>query len=212
MKLLCEYIKSACIKLGIDESHGLKHSLGTMRYASYLLNTLENVTEEERHMAMYAAGLHDLCDSKYTDVTVAAAEIKRWLLEIRWSVENAEALISIITTMSYSKLKRADGPDGEHVFPDHGRWQRSYEVARSADLLESYVVARCVLYNIHLYPNKTEDEHWERAERLFGERVFRYIKDKWITLPGAIALVPALEEEARRCFRERSMDWPYDKN
>jgi hypothetical protein len=212
MRLLREYIEKACITLGIDESHGLKHAIGTMRYASYLINSLKDITEEERHMAMYAAGLHDLCDSKYTDVNIAAADIKKWLIEIHWAEKTADALIAIITTMSYSKLKKADNENGSHVFPDHGKWQRAYEIARNADLLESYVVARCVLYNKHIYPEKTEDEHWANAEELFNQRVYRYIKDNWITLPGALALVPSLEEEARRCFRERSMDWPYDKN
>ena len=98
--------------------------------------------------------------------------------------------------------------DGKILYPEHGKWQRAYHIARNADLLEAYTVARCVLYNKHIFPEKTEDEHWERAEQLFQERVFRYAADGWINLPGALAMVPALEQEARRCLEKRLLDWP----
>jgi hypothetical protein len=94
------------------------------------------------------------------------------------------------------------------MFPNHGKWQRAYHVARHADLLEGYIVARCVLYNIHLFPEKSMDDHWKRADELFQERVFTYISEGWIFLPGALAMASTLEQEARRCLQEKSMDWP----
>jgi hypothetical protein len=109
--------------------------------------------------------------------------------------------------MSYSKLKDSF-TSGEIEFPNHGKWQRAYHVARHADLLEGYVVARCVMYNIHLYPEKSMDEHWQRATELFSERVFTYCSEGWIFFPYAIELARSLEEEARRCLQEKSMDWP----
>ena len=119
----------------------------------------------------------------------------------------AKAVIDIITTMSYSKLKAAS-QGSTPTFPEHGRWQRAYHVARHADLLEAYIVARCFLYNKELHPTKTEDEHWITVRALFDVRVFNYVKEGWITMPGALAMVPALEAEARRCFEMRSLDWP----
>ena len=121
--------------------------------------------------------------------------------------EEIQAVLDIVNTMSYSKLKKSM-VNGVIQYPDHGKWQRAYNVARNADLLEAYIVARCVLYNKHIYPTKTEDEHWERAEQLFNERVFLYLSEGWINLPGAIVMVPALEEEAKRCLSGRLMDWP----
>jgi hypothetical protein len=78
----------------------------------------------------------------------------------------------------------------------------------AASVLEGYIVARCILYNQHLFPEKSEDEHWERASELFSERVFTYISEGWIFLPYAIELAKTLEIEARRCLEQRSMDWP----
>ena len=197
-----------CLTYAIDESHGIKHAKGTMLRAQQIISSLPKITEAESKMALYAAALHDMCDHKYTDVEKSSKEIYEWLIDSSnlWSTEEAAALIHIITTMSYSKLK-AHVVNDRPVFPDHGKWQISYEVARHADLLESYVVARCVLYNKHIHPDLDEDAHWNRARELFEERVFNYVKDGWITLPGAVDLVPSLEAEARRCLDERSMDW-----
>ena len=120
--------------------------------------------------------------------------------------EEIQAVLDIITTMSYSKLKKGV-KDGIIHYPDHGKWQRAYDVARNADLLEGYIVARCVLYNKHIHPTKSEDEHWSRAEELFNQRVFTYVSEGWINLPGALEMVPALETEAKRCLKGRLMDW-----
>lgn len=195
-----------CKKYSIDESHGLKHAKGTYLKARVLLETVANVSDEERRVALYSAALHDTCDSKYTDVYTASMEIKEWLLNQGIIREEAEAIISIITTMSYSKLK-ATAAGGPPVYPDHGIWQRSYHVARHADLLEGYIVARCFLYNVHIHPEKSDEEHWTLVMNLFDRRVLRYVEDGWIKMPGAIEMVPDLIKEAHRCFNQRLLDW-----
>jgi hypothetical protein len=175
--------------------------------ATEILAHFSEVSEEERRMTLYAAAIHDTCDSKYTPVDDAAKEIGYFLRSQAWLPEEISALIKIVTSMSYSKLKKALS-SGQIEFPNHGKWQRAYHVARHADLLEGYIVARCVLYNIHLFPEKSMDDHWKRATELFSERVFTYCSEGWIFLPCAIDLAKPLEQEARRCLEERSMDWP----
>ena len=195
-----------CRKYSIDESHGVKHAKGTYLKARVLLEGIEKLRDEESRVALYSAALHDTCDSKYTDVHTASVEIRAWLLSQGFIDDEADAIISIITTMSYSKLK-ATSTGGSPIYPDHGKWQRAYHVARNADLLEGFIVARCFLYNMHIHPDKTEDEHWTIVMDLFDRRVFRYVEDGWINLPGALELVPVLMEEAHRCFNDRLLDW-----
>lgn len=207
MDLLFNFIEQQCTKYKIDKSHGSKHAWGTALTAKKLLKTLANVTEQEERVAIYSAALHDTCDSKYCPIQEATNEIRGFLLGIQWAPEEVEAVLSIITTMSYSKLKK-NVKEGIIEYPEHGEWMRAYHVARNADLLEGYIVARCVLYNQHIYPEKTEDEHWERATQLFNERVFTYVSEGWVNLPGALEMVPTLEQEARRCLSGRLMDWP----
>jgi hypothetical protein len=213
MQILEKYVSRACIKLGIDESHGLKHSIQTVKYAEMIMNSRSDISEEMRHMTIFVAALHDLCDSKYTDIDIASEEIRRWLIEeVWWEKSAADALISIVTSMSYSKLKKSVDISGTPVFPNHGKWQLAYEIGRHADLLDAYVPARCIIYNRNMYPEKTDDEHWARASELFEVRVFNYVKDGWITLPEALKLVPDLERAARRCLEERSEEWPMNLN
>lgn len=208
IRLTEPFVRATCEKFNIDESHGQKHSARVMRIAEDLMDSIPEITEEQRHMAIMASALHDLCDHKYVDEDRGASLIKDWLVnDMRWRNDVADSLISIITTMSYSKLKKQVDSSGRPVFPDHGKWQISYEVARNADLLESYVVARCVIYNKHIHPDWEEDAHWQRARELFEERVFSYVKDGWITLPGALAQVHSLELKAMKCLDERCMDW-----
>ena len=208
IRSLADFIDDMCREYDIDESHGLKHSVGTIRRAQAIMDTIGSITKEERQMVIHAAALHDLCDSKYTDSAVASLKIKIWLIfEADWSRANAEALIHIITTMSYSKLKNLKEQNGIHTYPNHGKWLRAYHITRQADILESYSPARCVLYNKHKYPYKSEDEHWQKAVELFNARIFNYVKDGWITIPGALAMVPDLEREAHRCLAQRSMRW-----
>jgi len=207
MEPLFAFIERQCEKYRIDESHGLKHAKGTFMRANEILMTLREVSKEERRMTLYAAALHDTCDSKYTPVNEAANEIAHFLRSELWSPEEIVALIRIVTSMSYSKLKKSLH-SGQIDFPNHGKWQRAYHVARHADLLEGYIVARCVLYNIHLFPEKTMEEHWKRATDLFAERVFTYVSEGWIFLPGALSMASVLEQESRRCLEEKSMDWP----
>ena len=210
MDALFEFIDRMCKKYSIDESHGLKHAKGTFLKARVLLETVDRVRPDEQRVALYSAALHDTCDSKYTDVVTASAEIKDWLLSQGLAKGEAEGIISIITTMSYSKLKAA-AAGGPPVYPDHGRWQRAYHVARHADLLEGFIVARCFLYNLHIHPDKSQEEHWSVVMNLFDRRIYRYVEDGWINMPGALEMVPDLIEEAHRCFNGRLLDWaePY---
>jgi len=207
MEALFDFIESQCKKYKIDESHGLKHAKGTLVKASEILKTLQGVTSDERRMALYASAIHDMCDTKYTDVKEASEDIRLFLTgEENWSMNDANSLIAIVTTMSYSKLKMA-AAGGPPTYPDHGIWQRAYHVARNADLLEGYIVARCALYNKQIHPDYTEEQHWNRVEELFEKRVFMYKEDGWIILPGAIMLIYDLEVEARRCLKDRSLAW-----
>ena len=188
----------------------MKHAKGTFVRAHQIIKTVPDIGEEEKYMALYCAALHDMCDSKYTDVEVAAEEIRVFLVREGLLEEYAEAVIKIITTMSYSKLnsRKLSISSGSNIFPDHGKWQRAYHIARHADLLEGYVVARCVLYSKHICPEKTADDHWGMAEDLFEKRIYLYVSDGWITIPSALEMAAELEKEARRCFQQKMMDWP----
>lgn len=199
-----DFIRDCCAYYSIDESHGLKHSRGCMRLAGELLRAEQGVSDDETRMAIYAAGLHDMCDKKYTDPVEASDRIRRWLTTHEmWSKEDAESLIAIINSMSYSWLKSRMEHDTP-VYPDHGAWQRAYHIARHADLLEGYIVARCFLYGKHVTPSLSDEECWKKVHDLFAIRVFRYVTDGWIFLPRAVSIAYELDAVARRDLETRN--------
>jgi len=196
---LFQFIEEQCILQGIDESHGMKHSKNCISWVNKLVLGEDNITDDELQMAIYAAALHDMCDKKYTNIEIASKVIHNWLRSQNWSLEMADTLISIITNMSYSLLNQRT-INGIPNYPDYGKWQRAYHLARHADLLDAYLVGRCYLYTKHIYPTIQDKDCWKIVEDLFNIRVFRYVEDGWITLPLAIQYANDLEQEAIQCF------------
>jgi hypothetical protein len=195
MQKVYEFIEKCCLEQGIDDSHGLIHSKHTVEWAELLMDSL-NVYEDERKFVMYGAALHDMCDSKYIEVEKGQAIIYQWLLDTGWEPDVANALIQVIGSTSYTKLKQAR-IKGEIVYPTHGKWQRAYHIIRHADLLDAYKVERCMLYNMHIHPEMASSDAWKVVSTLFENRVFNYVSEGWLFYPKALELVPDLEKKAR---------------
>lgn len=203
---LTQFIERCCIEQSIDESHGMKHAKACVEWVEKLLSVEENVTEEERTLAIYSAALHDMCDKKYTNVEIASKKIHVWLIQQGWQKEMADVLIRIVTSMSYSSLK-TKMVDGKPVFPDFGPWQRAYHIVRHADLLDGYLVGRCFLYTKHKHPRITDEVCWEIVKELFKVRMFRYVDEGWVSLPEAVKLAQGLELRARWNLLDREFTY-----
>lgn len=206
MDELYAFIERCCIEQNIDESHGMKHAKACMVWAEKLLAEEKDVSDDERNLAIYGAALHDMCDKKYTDVLSATQNIHRWLTSQGWSNELADALVRIISSTSYSKLKQAM-VDGKPTYPDMGKWTRAYHIVRHADLLDGYLVGRCYLYTKHIKPEISDEQCWEIVEDLFKIRMFKYVDDGWIFMPLAIEYAQQLDIRARWNFLDREFKY-----
>jgi len=154
-----------CKKFQIDESHALKHSLDVFSFAQHLCTP--EVSQQLR--VIYVASIvHDMCDRKYLDEDIGTAAIRKYLVYFMTPNE-LDAVILIITNVSYSKVKKKG-------FPILGEWQQAYHIVREADLLASYDIDRCIIFGMlkeHLgYTSATE-----RAQQLYKVRVLNYIED-----------------------------------
>jgi hypothetical protein len=199
MEPVYKFVEQCSKEYGIDESHGLIHSKATVEWAKLLIAAeIDPVSPEETRMIFYSAALHDMCDAKYTDVEKAGQNIHDWLTtEAKWDASDADALIGIVFSTSYSKLKKqALENGGLPIYPHHGKWQRAYHIVRHADLLEAYKVRRCMLYTRHRLPCETDEGYWRIVQEVFDNRVFKYISDGWLTLPKAIEFAKVLEVQA----------------
>lgn len=200
MDVLYTFIEEFCREYNIDSSHDVTHSRDCVRFLEMLM---DGFTEEERTLAIYAAALHDCVDKKYVDPEIASLHVRQFLLSVGWSDANADALLHIVGTMSYSKLK-SQMVGGVPTFPDHGTWVRVYHAVRQADLLCSYRVHRCYQYQLRIHPDWSETAHWIRVQELFSNRIFKYVSDGWFQSRHAMALIPKLIAQADKDLLEQN--------
>ena len=193
MDKLYRFIQSVCNTYEIDASHDLNHAKDCVNIANLITPNDFN----DREMVVYAAALHDCVDKKYINPTEGIANVHLFLSDEGWDTDRINALINIITTMSYSYLNKMK-VDGKIVFPDHGQYQDVYHIVREADLLCSYRVRRCYLYQKHISPKMPEAEVWKKVIDLFEARMFKYIENGWLTLPKSQSWAVKLEEIARK--------------
>jgi hypothetical protein len=154
-----------CKQHNIDESHALKHSLDVFSFAQHLC--IPEVSHQLR--VIYVASIvHDMCDRKYMDEDIGTVAIRKYLVHFMTSDE-LDAVILIITNVSYSKVKKKG-------FPVLGEWQQAYHIVREADLLASYDIDRCIIFGM-LKEHLGYTSAVERAKQLYGVRVLNYIQD-----------------------------------
>ena len=187
---LSQFILETSIKYNIDETHNISHSMNVLHLAHAIYETelLTNPSIEEHKNVIYlAAALHDMCDKKYMNEAEGLVEINAFLNYKITQAENA-AIASIITTMSYSKVK-------QNGFPDLGIYQRAYHVVREADLLTAYDFDRCMIYHMKVNHGNFKDSFYKAAE-LFEHRVFRHGDDNLFRTEYALTHYPALHNQA----------------
>jgi hypothetical protein len=160
-------------KYGIDDSHGLSHSLNVLQYSSKIYESeVKNypILKNQENIIYVSAVLHDMCDRKYMDEKEGLNEIEKFLqCENLLSPVEINVSKQIMSTMSYSKVKKSG-------FPDMGCYQKAYHIVREADLLTAYDFDRCIVYQMNKN-NGDLNNAWKNATELFNDRVFRHNED-----------------------------------
>ena len=158
-------------QFNIDESHSLKHSMEVYAFTKRIIIS-ETPTYpdlvKQREIIYLAAILHDMCDKKYTAET-DGVDILREKLRDLVDEHSLWVIIKIITTMSYSTVKK----DG---YPELGEYQMAYHVVREADLLAAYDIDRCIMYSMYTKSIEYDEALWI-AVKLFYVRVLKYKVD-----------------------------------
>ena len=180
----------------IDESHSLRHSMEVYYYSNRLFENklkLKEIDSSKKKIVDICAILHDMCDKKYMDEEVGIKNINDFLKN---KIENEEIIIvnSIITSMSYSKVK-------EVGFPDLGANMDIYHIVRQADILAAYDFERCMIYGMMMYHDSYK-EVFKKAEKLFNDRVLKHIYDDTFVDEYALNIGKELHIVAENRIRE----------
>ncbi len=200
---LITFIIEMSAKYGIDASHGIGHSLNVLKHAqaSYEIEIVkEPALAGLYNVIMVSAMLHDMCDKKYMEEANGLADIRRFLPAIGLSLREIELVLRIITTMSYSVVKRFG------YFPTFGQPVEltAYHIVREADLLDAYDFNRCIIFHMNrnsipkeATTNPDIMEAFTNAMRLFDNRMFKHEADGLILLDYSKSVIPSLEAGSR---------------
>jgi len=171
----------------IDESHAVKHSMDVFHYARDILQH-ERINDPTQEKIIYSAAiLHDMCDKKYMDEAVGLKAIEEAMRD-HLTNEELKAMISIITTMSYSKVK-------VNGYPDLGKYQTAYHIVREADLLAAYDIDRCIMFG--MFNDEVEySDALIRAKDIFTTRVLAYRNDNLFVTDRSKQISEALHRRA----------------
>ena len=120
-------------------------------------------------MIYVSAALHDMCDKKYMNEKEGVDDILSFL-ENKLPAKDISDVSQIITTMSYSKVKRIG-------FPQLGVLQQSYHIVREADLLAAYDFDRSMIFHMRKSKGDITDA-FHNAESIFKERILQQRADQ----------------------------------
>ena len=142
---LTEFILLMSKKYNIDESHNIIHSLNVLNYAHTIYGTeihkpQNHFLKEHEKIIYVSALLHDIADKKYIDEQEGIEEINNFLID-KVKPTELNIILQIISTMSYSTIKK-------NGMPDLGQYQLAFNIVREADLLTAYDFDRCMIYNL----------------------------------------------------------------
>jgi len=175
---LLHFVLISSKKHSIDETHGLSHSMNVLHFAHRILEEEKKehpLLETQEKIIYVSAAIHDMCDKKYMDQDDGIQEINDFL-EDKMSTKEIDVVRTIISTMSYSTVKRQG-------FPELNEYLHAYHIVREADLLSAYDFDRCMLYNIHTQIDVDKNSElkmvdaFTNAYNLFQNRVLKQESD-----------------------------------
>lgn len=184
------FIEQTCISHNIDDSHGLEHSIQTLEWSLMLTKYITH-SSKESSIIQLACLLHDMCDKKYMDECEGMKNIITFLkYELETQDDVLEAVVFIISTMSYSKVIKYGYPD----FRGDNSLEFCYHIVRNSDLLGSYDPERCIGYQIRCGGSRRDGII--KMLELFDNRILTLIKDGYINIEPAIKYANELHKKA----------------
>jgi len=136
-----------------------------------------------------SALLHDMCDNKYMNEAEGLIRIRTFIVDnLHYSPIETEAICNIISTMSYSKVKK-------NGFPDMNEFQTAYHIVRESDLLTAYDIDRCIVFNMNRYDIDYIQSITD-ACNLYTVRMKKHIDDNLFTTKTGLSIAKELTEDS----------------
>jgi hypothetical protein len=171
-----QFVIKTSKEYNIDESHALKHSMDVFQYSNRIYDN-EVLTKpflyDQQKIIFVSSIVHDMCDKKYIpNENIALDNIYN---EFKKDIpkDELDVIIKIISTISYSKVKKMG-------YPDLGNYQLAYNIVRESDLLAAYDIDRYIMYRMMNEKYEFSDSLPESIS-LFEKRSMQYRNDNLFT-------------------------------
>ena len=184
------YVIQTSKHFNIDESHALRHSMEVYQFAKNIYDSqveLNPYLEPQKEIILCSAILHDMCDKKYMNEKEGIDKMNLFMKDYL-QADKLEIINQIITTMSYSTVKK-------NGYPELGEYNIAYHIVREADLLAAYDVERCIIYQM-MCKNDDYITSVLSAKYLFEQRIFQYLNDGLFTLEYSKRRAQLLHDQA----------------
>ena len=190
MDKIVNFINETCKLYDIDNSHGLEHSIQTLEWSLLITKDIK-YSYKNSIIIKLSCLLHDMCDKKYMDEQEGINRIVKFLKdELNITDDIIEAIVFIISNMSYSKVIKYGYPDISH----DKDLEFCYHIVRNSDLLGSYDPERCIGYQIRC--GGSRHEGIIKMLELFDNRILRLVENGYINSEPAIGYAEILKKKA----------------
>lgn len=190
-----EFVCQKSLYYRIDPSHNLHHSLQVRELGFLIADRDYYLNKQQKEILYLSCMLHDMCDSKYTPCAQSILDVSNFLKKkCGVSMMTHDAVVEIITSMSYSQIVKQDGKVEypRWLSSDRHGWGTVFHIVRQSDLLTSYDLKRMIhykheklniLYSCDLYVDIL-DTVGVRMNRLLERNLFHSptaikIAEKW---------------------------------
>jgi hypothetical protein len=180
----------------IDDSHSLRHSMEVFNFANQIYNQEIIYNPElinQKNIIMCSAIIHDMCDNKYVEESKGLIHINNHFKNLIID-EDLHIINSIISTMSYSTVKK-------NGYPELNTFNKAFHIVREADLLAAYDVERCILYQM-IHNQIDYQNSLEYVKLLFKDRILKYIENNLFTSTFSLSLAKELHIKALNKLEE----------
>lgn len=172
----------------IDSSHNLHHSLQVKELGLVIAERDYHLNHRQREILYLSCMLHDMCDTKYTPRTQAILDISNFLTKKCYvSMLTHDAVMEIITTMSYSQIVK---PDGKVEYPfwlmkEKNGWGEVFHITRESDLLTSYDLKRMIHYKHYKLGAIYSCDIYDDVMNTYSSRMSKLLDKKLFVSPSA---------------------------
>ena len=196
--LVEKFVEEKSHNYNIDMSHNLYHSLRVNELGFVIAARDYHLNSRQKEILYLSCMLHDMCDTKYIPRIQGILDVSNFMRnQCGVSMLTHDAVMEIITSMSYSQIVK---PDGKVEYPlwlsthKYG-WEKVFHIARQADLLSSYDLKRMIHYKQEKLGFYYSCDIYQDVVETVDERMSTLLKKGLFLSPTAIKIAQQWHQE-----------------